>query len=188
MDIQQKLDHYLRVPVKGKIITCSGKLFSLLQPDPADICVGDIAHSLSNSCRWGGHSRHFFSVAEHSVMVSKLVRPEYALWGLLHDAAEAYLVDLPRPVKLLMPNYQEMEAKIMLAVCVHFRIDPQEPLEVKEADARLLTDEAHALGMYPEVWGENLMEPWNVELELLSPAIAKERFLQRYNEIIQLNF
>lgn len=186
MDVTQKLELYSRVPAKGKIITCSGKLFSLLQPDPADICIGDIAHSLANSCRWGGHSRHFFSVAEHSVLVSKLVRPKHALWGLLHDAAEAYLVDLPRPVKLLLPSYQEMEAKIMLAVCAHFRMRADEPLEVKEADARLLTDEAHALGMYPEIWGENLMTPWDVELELHSPAVAKERFLERYNEIIRL--
>lgn len=188
MDIHQKLDRYSSVPEQGKIITCSGKMFDLLNPSPTDVSIQDIAHSLSNSCRWGGHCRNFFSVAEHSVMVSKLVAPKYALWGLLHDAAEAYLVDVPRPLKLLLPDYQQMEATIMLAVCKHFRIDAVEPVEVKEADSRLLADEAEALGMFPEIWGKHLLEPWgNVEFKLLPPALAKESFLNRYTEIISKN-
>ena len=70
-------------------------------PNPDDIRIEDIAHALSNQCRFAGHAREFYSVAEHSVHVSQLCLPEHALWGLLHDASEAYLVDLPRPLKLL---------------------------------------------------------------------------------------
>ncbi|SHN55797.1 hypothetical protein [Desulfovibrio litoralis] len=180
-------DYSTAVPKHGSVITFSGKMFSLLNPKPEDINIQDIAHSLANSCRWGGHCRSFFSVAEHSVLVSSLVPKEYALWGLLHDAGEAYLVDVPRPVKLLLNDYQAMEKKVMKAVCLRFKLDLQEPEIVKNADSRLLADEAHQLGMYPELWGDNLLEPWGINLDLLPPASAKERFLNRYTEIIRQN-
>jgi uncharacterized protein len=95
------------------IQTYTGKQFWPLSPLPEDIVIEDIAHALSMQCRFGGHVRTFYSVAQHSVHVSLLVEPQYALWGLLHDAAEAYLVDLPRPIKKFSEMgllYQEIEA------------------------------------------------------------------------------
>src|ERR1035441_1601867 len=82
----------------GSITTFSGVRFWPLIPNPADIRIEDIAHALSNQCRFGGHTREFYSVAEHSVRVSQLCTPENALWGLLHDASEAYLSDVTAPI------------------------------------------------------------------------------------------
>src|ERR1039457_118422 len=85
----------------GFIGTFSGLRFWPLDPNPEKILIDDIAHALAHQCRFGGHASRFYSVAEHSVHVSRLCPPEDALWGLLHDASEAYLVDLPRPLKQL---------------------------------------------------------------------------------------
>ena len=81
------------------IQTFTGRAFYVLDPRPEDVDIEDIAHALSMQCRFAGHCREFYSVAQHSVTASWLVPPEDALWGLLHDAAEAYVVDLPRPIK-----------------------------------------------------------------------------------------
>jgi hypothetical protein len=81
----------------GSITTFSGVLFRPLLPNPDDIRIADIAHALSQQYRFAGHTRTFYSVAEHSVRVSLLCRPDDALWGLLHDASEAFLTDVPAP-------------------------------------------------------------------------------------------
>ena len=89
---------------KGSIFLhiATGHIFPL-DPDPSDIDIQDIAHALSNNCRWTGHVKSFYSVGQHSVLVSQIVEPENALAGLLHDASEAYLSDIARPVKYSEP-------------------------------------------------------------------------------------
>ncbi len=166
------------------IITYTGRLFDVLNPRPEDVEIEDIAHALAHSCRWGGHCRVFFSVAQHSVIISRHVPEEHGLWGLLHDAAEAYLVDVPRPIKRLLPDYQEMEEQIMGAVCLRFGLDKMEPLIVKEVDMQLLATEARILGMYPERWGNALSQPLNVEFIPQAPGEAKKDFLERFEELI----
>ena len=79
--------------------TYTGKKFYPYDPRPEQICIEDIAHGLSMLCRFAGQCRFFFSVAEHSIAVAHLLPANLKLFGLLHDASEAYLVDLPRPVK-----------------------------------------------------------------------------------------
>lgn len=167
----------------GNIITYTGKLFNVLQPRPEDVDIQDIAHALSNSCRWGGHCSVFYSVAQHSVLTSLHVPPEHALWALLHDAAEAYLVDVPRPIKRLLPDYQEMEERIMHAVCARFGLGPVEPLIVKQIDMQLLTTEAHELGMHPQLWGNALLEPIDTHLDPMPPGEAKQAFLTRFAQL-----
>jgi hypothetical protein len=102
---------------------------------------------LAHQCRVGGHASKFYSVAEHSVHVSKLCPAEDALWGLLHDASEAYLVNLPRPLKLLpeFAAYREAERRLQLAVAVRFGLPPDQPASVTEADDTMLWIEAHSL-------------------------------------------
>ena len=88
----------------GWVQTVTGKAFYPLKPDPSLISIEDIAWALSMQCRFAGHVLHFYSVAEHCVYISNSVPMEDALWGLLHDATEAYLTDVPRPLKPLMPR------------------------------------------------------------------------------------
>lgn len=94
------------------LTTFSGKKFSFTNPQPDQICIEDIAHSLSNICRFVGHTRNHYSVAEHSIYVSHYVKPQNKLIGLLHDASEAYLGDVASPLKVLLPNYKELEKKV----------------------------------------------------------------------------
>lgn len=104
--------------------TFTGVDFDLLDPSPNMIDIRDIAHSLSNECRFGGHCTWHYSVAQHSVIVSEIAQPWDALRGLLHDAAETYLKDLPPQLKLMFPGYVEMEARVMAAVHSRFGIEP----------------------------------------------------------------
>src|SRR5574337_1333697 len=120
----------------GSIQVFSGLEFFPLNPNPQDISIDDIAHALSIQVRFSGHIVHPYTVAEHSVCVSYLVPQQYALWGLLHDAAEAYLVDLPRPLKhdVSMSRYREAEEKLMRAISTRFDLNWPEPPIIKTAD------------------------------------------------------
>lgn len=165
------------------IQTFSGKKFWPLDPDPAAIRLEDIAHALSNQCRFSGHCRAFYGVAEHSVRVAWIVPREHQRWGLLHDAAEAYLTDLSRPVKHLpeMAPYRDAEARVMAAVCRRFGLDPIEPPAVKAADNTLLATEVRDL-MRPDrrVWGKWLfdIEPLPLRIDPWSPTVARREFLK----------
>ena len=136
------------------IQTFTGKQFWPLDPRPGDIHIEDIAHALSNICRFTGHCRTFYSVAEHSVRVAATLPQRCELWGLLHDASEAYLCDLPRPVKrsgALGVLYCEAERKLSMAVAEKFALDWPEPPEVKLADDILLvTEQRDLMGRPPE--------------------------------------
>src|ERR1017187_4953916 len=120
----------------GSITTFSGIRFWPLLPNPADIRIEDIAHALSNQCRFGGQAREFYSVAEHCVRVSQLCRPEDALWGLLHDASEAYLSDVPAPMKELpeFEAYRAAERSLQRVIAVRFGLAPEQATSVSQAD------------------------------------------------------
>lgn len=89
-------------PTRPWIQLVDGKPFFFLDPKPEDIDIYTIAHCLARECRWGNQLRHHYSVADHSVRVSYECNPEDALWGLLHDASEAYLIDIPTPIKMFL--------------------------------------------------------------------------------------
>jgi uncharacterized protein len=152
------------------IQTYTGRQFWPLEPDPEEIVVEDIAHALSMQCRFVGHCNHFYSVAQHSVLVSRACDPRDALWGLLHDAAEAYLVDLCRPVKHepRMLAYREAEAALQRAICLRFGLPFEEPESVRRADRALLrTEQRDLMKPPPAAWADNRegalpnrIEPW----------------------------
>jgi len=125
----------------GYIITYTGRKFYPLDPRPEDVDITDIAHALSHQCRWSGHTKQFFSVAQHSILVSRLCDKSDALWGLLHDSTEAYLIDVPRPLKLKMPDYRRYEAALMGVICDVFGLDREMPASVKNADDLMLQRE-----------------------------------------------
>src|ERR1035437_1784040 len=100
----------------------SGARFYPLDPRPDEIDAADIAHALSLLCRYGGHVDRFYSVAEHCVLMSRAVAPENALAALLHDATEAYVVDVPRPLKRCLRDYAPIEAAVWRAIASRFSV------------------------------------------------------------------
>jgi hypothetical protein len=165
--------------------TWSGRQFWPLDPRPEEIHIGDIAHALSNACRYGGHCNRFYSVAEHSVLVSQVVPPEHALIALLHDATEAYCVDVPRPLKPALSGYKAIEHGIWLAVAARFGLPGGMPNEVKAADnAVLLAEQAQIMKAPPAPWCTQ-GEPAAVTILCLPPMEARALFLRRFHELAQ---
>lgn len=128
--------------------TFSNRAFYLVDPDPALIDIDDIAHSLAYQCRFNGHTAMFYSVAQHSMLVAEYLlakAPEHALWGLLHDAAEAYVGDVIRPLKRRLPGFARIEAPIEQAVAKRFGLPWPMPAVIKEADTAVLLGERRDL-------------------------------------------
>lgn len=130
------------------IETVSGIKIEFLDPKPGQIQIKDIAHALSNNCRFTGQCRKFYSVAEHSWHVARMLEGtplDVQLAGLLHDASEAYLADIATPVKKLLSEYQEIENNLMIAIAKRYNFEwPMHPA-VKQCDLMALSIEAHHL-------------------------------------------
>ncbi|MGR2663142.1 phosphohydrolase [Chromobacterium haemolyticum] len=129
------------------IETVTGRLVDLLHPSPADIEIYEIAHHLSHLCRFGGACRPFYSVAEHSVRVARILPPRLQLAGLLHDAAEAYVGDVVTPLKRVLPSYQYTEGLLAAAIETRFRLELSEEdrAAIRRADLVLLATERRDL-------------------------------------------
>jgi uncharacterized protein len=169
----------------GWIQLVSGKPFWPLDPRPEEIEISDIAWALSNLCRYGGHCRRFYSVGEHSVLVSRLVPSEYALWGLLHDATEAYLVDLPKPIKDYMPTYRTAEYQLANCIAIRFDLSWPMPEPVKYADQQIRFAERAALLTPSELEWNVSGEPPDVTVNAWPPVVANSAFHQRFRELTQ---
>jgi hypothetical protein len=175
--------------VSAAIQTYTGRRFSPLEPVEADVVVEDIAHALSNQCRFGGHCTIFYSVAQHSCVVADVVAaldagPADQLWALLHDAAEAYLLDLPHPLKhntVLGDAYRAIEAPLQAVICARFGLPEEPPADVKEADRAVLASERLAFMQesfdWPELAGVAAID---LQLEPWLPARAEREFLERF--------
>lgn len=171
------------------IQTVSGRRVDPFAPDPGEIDLDDIAQALSNQCRFGGHCRVFYSVAQHSCLVADLVAAGGGdtveqLWALLHDAPEAYLVDLPHPLKHrseLGRVYREAEALLQEAICRRFDLPPEPPASLKQIDRAALATErrefAKVAWHWPELEGA---EPLDLGIEPWSPARAADEFRKRF--------
>lgn len=153
------------------ILTHSGVKFDLINPRPEDVNIEDIAWALSNICRFAGHTSRFYSVAEHSVYMSRVVPPDMANYALFHDAAEAYTGDIIRPMKT--KENSEREDKILSVILERFGIlKPSSTMkaEVKIADNRMLLTERLALlpgykGSPTWFPGFEGLEPFNIDME-----------------------
>ena len=163
------------------MLTASGHAFWPLDPRPEEIHIADIAHALSHMCRYAGHCREPYSVAQHSVLVSRALPREFALWGLLHDASEAYVVDVPRPLKPFLQGYEDIEKRVMAAVVKCFGLVPSTiPPEVKRVDKAILRDEMRDL-MHTSPHVLDLPEPaLGIEIAPWTQPTAKRIFLQEY--------
>lgn len=167
--------------------TFTGRKFYPMHPSPEDVFPEDIAHALSLLCRYNGHVLRFYSVAEHCILLSHAVSEENALWALLHDATEAYVGDMVRPLKRSMPQYVEAEDRVMRAIAERFGISYDMPSEVKEADSRILLNEKAALmATPPDKWSVDDLQPLPNTLVKGTPPLAIEReYLSRLYTLLE---
>lgn len=167
------------------IQTFTGRQFWPLDPRPDEIDIADIAHALAHDCRFGGHCRRYYSVAEHSVLLSRMVAPCHRLAALMHDSPEGYLRDLVRPVKRTMPAYRAAETAIWRAICTRFELPTDLPAEVHEADNRILVDERQQnMAPPPAPWSvEEQVAPLGVSLRFWSPIEAEFWFLTEFDHL-----
>lgn len=167
------------------IETHSGKQFWYTTEDLEGICIEDIAHALAHNCRYTGQCEYFYSVGEHSLNVAELLPGNLKLWGLLHDASEAYLSDIASPAKQLLPDYKRLEHGIMCRIALKFGLPEGfwDSPEVKAADWAQLKTESRALlpsqgkdWYFPPVVGEGLYPSG------LKPDTVRELFLAKFRE------
>lgn len=160
--------------------TYTGRQFWPMDPRADEVHIFDIAHALSMQCRYAGHSLRFYSVAEHCVHLAQHVSEPNRLWALLHDASEAYLVDVPRPVKPYLPGYKEAEARVMAAVCDRFGLPYEMPAEVHAADGAIIGDERVNMAPCVAEW-YSTGGPLGIRLEYWSPERAESEFLRTFD-------
>jgi len=182
----------------GYIKTYSGFDLFPEHPDPKSICIEDIANALSKICRWGGHISEFYSVAQHSILVSRLCEDENALVGLLHDASEAYYGDMVRPLKYLpqMRIFRDFEKSLSIAIAKALGLDTIEKNEnVDDADQMMLALESLRFRHNDCTWPLDIVTELEPKLKMsnisnwlrngllvnvLSPKHAKDEFLWYY--------
>lgn len=171
------------------IQTLSGKQFDYINSTIDDIDVEDIAGALSNICRFAGHLPEFYSVAQHSVLCSQIVSPEFAFEALMHDAAEAYCQDIPAPLKALLPEYRQIEKRTEQLIRLKFDLPLEESSVVKYADLAMLATERRDLDIddsIPWVMLEGIPPTDLFEIHPLRPGQAFGMFINRFNELMEL--
>jgi uncharacterized protein len=153
------------------IRTSSGIYVNVFEPKPEMFEIEDIAHALSHQCRFGGHLPTFYTVAQHCVYVSQLLGAPYALQGLMHDASEAYLLDIPSPIKARLSNYKEIEDKLMKSISKKFNFKWPLHSFVKFVDNAMLNNEWNQIMLGKDV--KTIPEIWD-------PSRAKHEFIKQY--------
>lgn len=156
------------------IRTNSGRYLNVFDPNPDDILIEDIAHALSFQPRFGGHLPQFYSVAQHSVLCAELCDESAAFDALMHDASEAYLCDIPRPIKKRMPEYKAIEDKLQAVIAAKFGFKYPHSDEVHRVDNIMLQVEwdTYMLG--------NRAPAHHFRLKEWASDVAKAKFLQRF--------
>ena len=181
------------------IKTYTGKKFYLYNPTSEMICIEDISHALANKCRFAGHSKHFYSVAQHSVLVADIVMScltnvtiaqtaLYGLHGLLHDAAEAYLPDVVRPLKVLFPLFIELEHRILRIIHQAMNVpfpSPDATAAIKSADNIALATEGRDLMGGTDGWAVK-ERPREYLIESVDPIMSEAIFTQRWRDITEM--
>lgn len=162
-------------------------------PRPEDVRVSEIAHALGMLCRFNGHCLIFYSVAEHCCHIYDALLEaghdhEEAGWGLFHDAAEAYIGDLIRPMKAAFPVYYDWENRLLGAVAEKLHLPREMPEIVKEFDTRILRDERDQILSYSDTpdaeWGCPL-PGLGVTIRGWEPTQAKVEFVYRYHDFMR---
>lgn len=169
--------------------TNSGRMFDLLNPNPEDVCIRDIAHHLSHIIRFTGAVARPYTVAEHSIRVSEMC-PNHPLQGLMHDAHEAYIGDCSSPLKRVIGDaYRVIERGVWLAVAVRYNLLVDNPEEVHYADVQMLVAEASGLlpgGTTGDWWKNYADEIPNIDVSRpMTADKARREFLRRFHELTE---
>ncbi|MGN8154365.1 hypothetical protein ACTJK5_19005 [Agrobacterium sp. 22094] len=166
------------------IMLASGNWFDLLDPWNSEFTIEDIAQGLSNICRYSGQCKYFYSVAEHSIHVCDTV-DEFKLEALMHDAAEAFVGDITRPLKQLLPQYKEIEANVEDAICRRFNLDKRSKGIVKAADLCVLAaEQSHLMPPGADFWAiPAKVQPASFEIGFLRPEEARRLFLDKFQSL-----
>ena len=160
----------------GCINTFSGLKINLINPKPEQISIYDIARGLSNNSHFGGHVPEFFSIAQHCDLVCHLMEnenkfsQEELLCGLLHDASEAYLGDMVKPLKVHIPKFQKIEDNMQKVILEKFKIDPNIMPKIKKYDKD---------AQYLEF---TCFYRKGVSFEHLNPTESFEKFMERFHK------
>ncbi|WP_321820838.1 MULTISPECIES: metal-dependent phosphohydrolase [unclassified Burkholderia] len=167
------------------ILTVNGRYFNFLAPEDSVFGIEDIAHGLSNICRFTGQTCTFYSVAQHAELVSRVVPPQFALAGLLHDGAEAFLGDITSPLKRMLPQYRKIEKRVEREIFRRFGLPYPMPREVKWADqVVLVTEQRDLMTLHPdEEPRPKSHAPLAGKIVPVSPTAARALFLARFREL-----
>lgn len=166
------------------ILLSSGSYFDFEAPETSVFTINDIAHGLAMTCRFAGQCRRFYSVAQHSVHVSENVPHEHAYQALMHDASEAFVGDMAKPLKVMLPEYVAIEKRVERAVFARFNVATPLPPTVKEADIVMLVTEQHQLMRNRDDWQYcRGRQPLDFPIPAWPPDEAKARFLARFDAL-----
>jgi len=172
--------------MKPTIATASGLYFNFLHPDHTEISLEDIAVGLSNTCRFGGQCKRFYSVAEHCVLMSYIVPEGFERMALMHDAAEAFTGDIPKPLKQLLPDFAKIEDRVEAAVAEAFILPKKMPPEIKLADRQMLCAEQIQVMGNSDAWiHTQSTTPADICVGFWSPIRAAKAFKERYHQLTQ---
>ncbi len=166
------MEQITHLSLPGHIRVFTGRDVDPINPTLEMIDIEDIAHGLSMQCRFGGHTPRFYSVAQHCVLAARSIATEYKFDMLMHDASEAYIGDIPRPIKHKLANYNEIEDNLMKIIAKKYNFTWPMPDLVKKIDDTMLIWE----------W-ENIMKSSNADIECWAPRTAKDRFLRMFDEL-----
>jgi hypothetical protein len=161
--------------------TAYGRQFWPLDPRPGDVYIDDIAAALSKMCRFGGHCRRFYSVAEHSIHVARAASQENRFAALMHDASEAYLCDIVRPLKPFLANYSEIEAALEKCIAERFKLAWPWAPEIKNLDSAMLSTERDQVMAAPPAPWKGMPESLDVRLGFWTPEQAEHEFLVEFS-------
>lgn len=178
---------------ESTILCNSGIYFDIAHPHPNDVRIHDIVTALSRICRFGGHCDKFYSVAQHSLLVSHIVPPHLALEGLLHDAAEAYIGDITAPLKQFLPDYKTIELKIEACISVKYGLSllMSDAAIIKRADLIMLLTEKRDLFVNEKTpWHTRNpalvgLEPLKEHINPVNSGRAMELFMLRFNQLMK---
>lgn len=178
------MNETIRRIIGPTILLAGGSYFDFEAPHTSVFTIDDIAHGLAMTCRFAGQCKRHYSVAQHSVHVSEIVPADHAYQGLMHDAPEAFVGDMAKPLKVLLPEYSVIEKRVERAVFDRFNVATPLPPSIKDADIVMLVTEQRQLMGNHDDWNYcRGRTPLDFEIPEWTPDEAKARFLARFDEL-----